>query len=68
MVDFEDIAAARKIDKTAETLVAGDNIQKLLLEPEELTPMAVLLASEEGSGITGQESVLMAASRAEAGP
>lgn len=24
-------------------------------EPTELTPMAVLLASEEGAGITGQE-------------
>ena len=45
----------RDIDaEAAKALVAGDNVQKRLLEPEELTPMAVLLASEEAKGITGQ--------------
>ena len=56
LVDFDKIAVARGIDKkAAETLVAGDNVQKRLLEPVELAPMAVLLASEEAKGITGQE-------------
>ena len=55
-VDFDVIAARRGIDrKAAEALIAGYNIQKRLLEPEELAPMAVLLASEEARGITGQE-------------
>jgi len=30
------------------------NLQGRILEPEELAPMAVLLASDAGSGITGQ--------------
>lgn len=30
------------------------NLQQRILEPEELAPMAVLLASTEGAGITGQ--------------
>jgi enoyl-[acyl-carrier-protein] reductase (NADH) len=30
-------------------------VQKRILEPEELGPMAVLLASDEGKAITGQE-------------
>jgi NAD(P)-dependent dehydrogenase (short-subunit alcohol dehydrogenase family) len=53
---FDRLAAARGIDKkAAETLIVADTVQKRVLEPEELTPMAVLLASEEGGGITGQE-------------
>ena len=39
----------------ARTRVESVSIQKRVLEPEELTPMAVLLASEDGKGITGQE-------------
>jgi NAD(P)-dependent dehydrogenase (short-subunit alcohol dehydrogenase family) len=35
-------------------LVEADSIQKRMLEPEELGPMAVLLGSEEGKAITGQ--------------
>jgi enoyl-[acyl-carrier-protein] reductase (NADH) len=31
-----------------------DNVQHRVLEPEELTGMATLLASAEGAGITGQ--------------
>ena len=56
LVDLDRIALDRGIDrKAAETLMAGFNVQKRLLEPEELAPMAVLLASEEAKGITGQE-------------
>jgi NAD(P)-dependent dehydrogenase (short-subunit alcohol dehydrogenase family) len=56
LVDFDRLAAARGIDaRAAEALVSGENVQKRLLEPEELAPMAVLLASEEARGITGQE-------------
>ena len=56
LVDFDRIAAARGIDrKAAEASIAGDHVQKRILEPEELAPMAVLLASEEAKGITGQE-------------
>lgn len=55
-IDFDRIAATRGIDKKAvEASIAGDHVQKRILEPEELAPMAVLLASEEGKGITGQE-------------
>lgn len=36
------------------TLWEGANLQKRVLQPEELGPMAVLLASEEGHSITGQ--------------
>ncbi len=32
----------------------ADNAQHRVLEPEELTGMATLLASDEGAGITGQ--------------
>ncbi len=32
----------------------ADNLQHRILEPEELGPMAALLASEDGGGITGQ--------------
>jgi NAD(P)-dependent dehydrogenase (short-subunit alcohol dehydrogenase family) len=32
----------------------SENLQKRVLEPDELAPMAVLLAAEESAGITGQ--------------
>ena len=56
LVDFARIGAQLGIDASAaRARVGSENIQKRVLEPEELTPMAVLLASEEGGGITGQE-------------
>jgi NAD(P)-dependent dehydrogenase (short-subunit alcohol dehydrogenase family) len=55
LVDFDRIAAGRGITaQAAEALIAGDNIQKRILDPEELGPMAVLLASEDAKAITGQ--------------
>src|SRR5262249_52764167 len=55
LVDFEALAKARGMSvEAAKAMVASENIQKRVLEPEELGPMAVLLASEEGKGITGQ--------------
>jgi len=38
----------------ARAIAESENLQKRILEPEELGPMAVLLASEEAAGITGQ--------------
>jgi 3-hydroxybutyrate dehydrogenase/3-oxoacyl-[acyl-carrier protein] reductase len=56
LVDYDRIGAGLGIDaSTARTRVESESIQKRVLEPEELGPMAVLLASEEGGGITGQE-------------
>jgi NAD(P)-dependent dehydrogenase (short-subunit alcohol dehydrogenase family) len=56
LVDFARIGAQLGIDASAaRARVGSENIQKRVLEPEELAPMAVLLASEEGGGITGQE-------------
>jgi len=34
--------------------IASENLQKRILEPEELGPMATLLAADESAGITGQ--------------
>jgi len=34
--------------------IEADNLQHRILEPDELGPMAVLLASDEAAGITGQ--------------
>lgn len=38
----------------AEAKAAAENIQNRILEPDELGPMAALLAAEESAGITGQ--------------
>ena len=40
--------------EAARIAAASENIQNRLLEPEELAPMAVLLAAEHSYGITGQ--------------
>ena len=40
--------------QAARAAAAAENIQKRILEPEELGPMAVLLAAEDAHGITGQ--------------
>ena len=56
LVDYDRIGAGFGIDASAaRAKVESESIQKRVLEPEELAPMAVLLASEEGAGITGQE-------------
>lgn len=55
LVDFEKLAAAKGITVAqAEADAQADSAQRRILEPEELAPMAVLLASEAGGGITGQ--------------
>ncbi|MDP6377558.1 MAG: SDR family oxidoreductase [Pseudomonadales bacterium] len=38
----------------ARARASAENLQNRVLEPEELAPMAVLLASDEAAGITGQ--------------
>ncbi len=38
----------------AKAKAAAENAQHRVLEPEELTGMATLLASDDGAGITGQ--------------
>ncbi|WP_419924565.1 SDR family NAD(P)-dependent oxidoreductase [Candidatus Poriferisocius sp.] len=55
LVDFERLAAAKGISPAqAEADAHADSAQRRILAPEELAPMAVLLASEAGGGITGQ--------------
>ncbi len=55
LVDFERLGAARGISAAqAEADAHAESAQRRILEPEELVPMAVLLASEAGGGITGQ--------------
>lgn len=55
LLDFE--AIARRAGTTAaqeEQRAAAESLQGRVLEPEELTGMATLLASDDGRGITGQ--------------
>jgi meso-butanediol dehydrogenase/(S,S)-butanediol dehydrogenase/diacetyl reductase len=55
LLDFEKVAKRAGI--SVEEAMAGahaDNAQHRVLEPEELTGMATLLASDDGGGITGQ--------------
>ena len=55
LVDFERLAEAKGVSTVqAEADAHADSAQRRILEPEELAPMAVLLASEAGGGITGQ--------------
>jgi NAD(P)-dependent dehydrogenase (short-subunit alcohol dehydrogenase family) len=55
LLDFDRIAAARgSTPEDEERRFAADCVQQRILEPEELTGMATLLASEDGRGITGQ--------------
>jgi NAD(P)-dependent dehydrogenase (short-subunit alcohol dehydrogenase family) len=55
LLDFEKVAqrAGTSVDE-AMARAHADNAQHRVLEPEELTGMATLLASDEGGGITGQ--------------
>jgi NAD(P)-dependent dehydrogenase (short-subunit alcohol dehydrogenase family) len=55
LLDFEKVAkrAGTSVDEAVESAEA-ESAQHRVLEPEELTGMAALLASDEGAGITGQ--------------
>ena len=48
LIDYDNWTEEQRRARTAA------NLQKRILPPEELGPMAVLLASEEGHSITGQ--------------
>jgi NAD(P)-dependent dehydrogenase (short-subunit alcohol dehydrogenase family) len=55
LVNFDAMGSAMGVDAaTARAMAENDNLQKRILEPEELGPMAALLASEVSAGITGQ--------------
>jgi len=55
LVDWNVLAAMYGTDaEGARKLAENDALQRRILEPEELGPMAVLLASEQAAGITGQ--------------
>ena len=55
LVNLDAMAAYEKTDvETVRTRIESENLQQRILEPEELGPMAVLLASQEAAGITGQ--------------
>lgn len=55
LVDFDRIAKARGTTPAdEEARAASENLQNRVLEAEELTGMALLLAGDDGRGITGQ--------------
>lgn len=55
LVDWEALGMAWGTDaKGAQVRAAAETIQNRVLEPEELAPMAVFLASEDSAGMTGQ--------------
>lgn len=55
LVDLDAMAAYQKVDvEVVRERIESDNLQHRMLEPEELGPMATLLASDEAAGITGQ--------------
>ena len=55
LVDFDLIAARYGNDRdSVKAKIESENLQNRVLEPEELGPMAVLLAAPESHGITGQ--------------
>lgn len=55
MVDWESVAARQGVTlDEAQAAARASSAQRRILEPEELTPMIVLLAGEGGAGITGQ--------------
>lgn len=55
LLDWNVLGAAWGVDAaTAKARAAADCLQNRVLEPDELGPMAVLLASDDGYGITGQ--------------
>lgn len=55
LVNLDLIAAMQKVDvAVVRTRIESENLQNRILEPEELGPMAVMLASEDAASITGQ--------------
>ena len=55
LVDIDAMARVRGTDvASVRAAIEADNLQRRILEPEELAPMATLLAAPESSGITGQ--------------
>ncbi len=55
LVDIDAMARARGTDAASvRAAIEAENLQKRILEPEELGPMAALLAAPESAGITGQ--------------
>ena len=55
MVDFERLAKAMSTTvEGAKQFAYGQSIQRRVVEPDELGPMAVLLCSDAGSAVTGQ--------------
>jgi len=55
LLDFEAVArrAGTTVDEAIES-AASESAQHRVLEPDELTGMATLLASDDGTGVTGQ--------------
>lgn len=55
LVDLDAMARARGTDvASVRSAIEAENLQNRILEPEELGPMAALLAAPESAGITGQ--------------
>ncbi len=55
LVNLEVMAKMRSTDvETERARISAENLQNRVLEPEELGPMAALLAADESAGITGQ--------------
>jgi NAD(P)-dependent dehydrogenase (short-subunit alcohol dehydrogenase family) len=55
LLDWDRVAATKGVTtEEARGAAEADSAQRRILEPEELTGLAVLLASEGGAGITGQ--------------
>ena len=55
LADWDALGKPHGVDGAAvKAMAEAENIQKRILEPEELGPMAVLIASQEAAGITGQ--------------
>ena len=55
LVDLAAMARARDTDvASVRAAIESENLQNRILEPEELGPMAALLAAPESAGITGQ--------------
>jgi NAD(P)-dependent dehydrogenase (short-subunit alcohol dehydrogenase family) len=55
LVDLEMMAAVQRTSVAeVRARIEADNLQHRILEPDELGPMAVLLASDDAAGITGQ--------------
>jgi 3-hydroxybutyrate dehydrogenase/3-oxoacyl-[acyl-carrier protein] reductase len=55
LADWDALAELYETDgPTVKAMMEQENAQKRILEPEELGPMAALLAAPESAGITGQ--------------